>query len=85
MSDEEKPERLACLLHGCLKRDCELCEKDAEIATLKRQVDVLVERIAGCCSKCPAKCACDTSDDNAWCEELIKEWSLEQAKKGGAQ
>lgn len=52
---------------------------------LRRQVEVLAERIAGCCSRCPAEGACDAEDDNAnaWCEELIKAWSLEQARKGG--
>jgi predicted RNase H-like nuclease (RuvC/YqgF family) len=38
VSEEEKPERLVCLLHGCLKRTCELCEKDAEIASLRSRL-----------------------------------------------
>ncbi len=38
MSEEEKPERLVCLLHGCMKRTCVLCDKDAEIDSLRSRL-----------------------------------------------
>jgi hypothetical protein len=97
VSEEEKPERLVCLLHGCLKRTCELCEKDAEISTLKRQVEVhldllvrvhdfLISVVNARISNCPdqiytPQLRCSTADDLC---AAVQEVIEGRKQKGGA-
>lgn len=38
----EKPEKLVCVLHGWMKWTCELCEKDAQIDSLREGLGGLV-------------------------------------------
>jgi hypothetical protein len=97
VSDKEKPERLVCLLHGCLKRNCELCEKDAERDRLKRQVeahldlfvrmhDFLISVVNARISNCPdqiytPQLRCSTAD--ALCAD-VQEVIEGRKQKGGA-
>jgi hypothetical protein len=78
--------------HGHLERSCEICEMAQEIATLKRQVEVmlLAWKNSASCSACvlvrkeSGKAAaanyCKSTMD---CADSMRQWSLEQAKKGG--
>jgi hypothetical protein len=56
------------------------------VAALKRQVDVLANEFSthGRCVECQARYLCLHSAGGLTCVDAIKQWSLEQAKAGGA-
>jgi hypothetical protein len=62
-------------------------ERDAlklENATLKRQVELFVDATANrTCHECPAIKSCERLASK--CEQTLRQWSLEQAKKGGGE
>jgi hypothetical protein len=61
----------------------QLASQEAE--TLKRQLEVLAKELGNrMCVECQARSLCLHSAGGITCEDAIKEWSLEQAKKGGA-
>jgi hypothetical protein len=58
---------------------------ETERATLKRQVEVLAKEFSkhGLCEECAARVLCLHRSVGITCRDSIKQWSLEQAKKGG--
>jgi hypothetical protein len=71
----------------CIEADAALDNARAEIDTLKRQVEVLVRRIERLNRNGYACEICEVTVSELHCvqrcAELVKAWSLEQAKKGG--
>jgi len=69
----------------CIDAEEAMDNARAEIDTLKRQLEVLAKEFSkhGRCAECQARHVCLHSASGITCKDSIKQWSLEQAKKGG--
>jgi len=77
------------ILATATKTALRLDEVAEENLLLKRQVEVLAKEFSrhGHCDKCTANGmpVCRETNKGITCASAFKQWSLEQAKKGGAR
>ncbi len=72
------------ILATATKTAIRLDEVAGENILLRRQVEVLAKEFKthGRCAECRARMLCLHSEGGITCEDSIKQWALEQAKKG---